>query len=193
MNRSLGTKWFTFYTKVRPWFACIATLNVVVDFFNYVEVYTSFWWTMLYFAVSITQAILAIIVFTKSRGDYINFVCFVKKVLIFETISMTYSFGMQQYIKYGFNISIALISGIIMLVASYFIWYRLNIKYFNKRIISAYSEAGTYEEATYTTQNAVIENTKTSFCRKCGNKLLDGAKFCNKCGKEIIDLEKGSD
>ena len=24
------------------------------------------------------------------------------------------------------------------------------------------------------------------FCRKCGNKLLDGAKFCNKCGTAVI-------
>ena len=37
MNRTLGTKWFTFYTKVRPWFACVTALRTVFDFLQYVE------------------------------------------------------------------------------------------------------------------------------------------------------------
>lgn len=27
---------------------------------------------------------------------------------------------------------------------------------------------------------------KISFCRKCGNKLIDGATFCSKCGTKIM-------
>ena len=49
MDRTRGTKWFTFYTKVRPWFACITTLTVITDFLQYVDVYMSYWWMMLYF------------------------------------------------------------------------------------------------------------------------------------------------
>lgn len=30
------------------------------------------------------------------------------------------------------------------------------------------------------------ETEEIRFCRKCGNKLLDGAKFCNKCGTAAI-------
>ena len=29
-------------------------------------------------------------------------------------------------------------------------------------------------------------SNKIRFCRKCGNKLLDGARFCNKCGAEVL-------
>ena len=31
------------------------------------------------------------------------------------------------------------------------------------------------------------------YCRKCGEKLIDGSKFCRKCGTDVVDLEKGSD
>ena len=29
-------------------------------------------------------------------------------------------------------------------------------------------------------------NDKISFCRKCGEPLIDSSKFCRKCGTEII-------
>lgn len=190
MNRNLGTKWFTFYTKVRPWFACLATLSVVFDFLQYAEVYTSYLWMMLYFATSVTQAILAVMVFTKSFGDYIDFVGFVKKVLLFETISVAYDQGVQQYIQNGFEFGVAFIIALIIFVILYFVWYRLNVKYFNKRIMPPYSVADTYEEATHTTENIRMESDKTSFCRKCGEKLLDNASFCQKCGTKIMIVEE---
>ena len=32
-------------------------------------------------------------------------------------------------------------------------------------------------------------NNKICFCRKCGNKLHEGANFCNKCGTKVITDE----
>ena len=186
MSRKFGTKWFTFYTKVRPWLACLATLSVVLDFLQYVDVYTGYWWMMLYLAGAVVQAVVGIMAFVKSCGDYIDFVRFVKGALLFETLNIAYGQGIQQYIRNGFDFGTAFIIALIILLITYFVWYRLNMKYFKKRIIPAYSVAGTYEEATYTTQNIEIDSAKISFCRKCGNKLLDGAKFCNKCGTEVI-------
>lgn len=188
MNRNLGTKWFTFYTKVRPWLACIGTLNVVSDFLQYVEVYTSYWWMMLYFAASVAQAVLSIMVFAKSRGDYIDFVRFVKKVLLFETMSMAYGQGVQQYIQNGFELGVAFGFCAITLLIVHFTWYRLNLKYFNKRILPTSYVTDTYEEVSDTEQDNTTESTKTVYCRKCGNKLLDEAKFCDKCGTEIIEV-----
>lgn len=48
-----------------------------------------------------------------------------------------------------------------------------------------------------TNQNTVSEvsciskniNYKNNYCRKCGEKLIDGSKFCHKCGTEAVDLE----
>ena len=193
MNRSLGTKWFTFYTKVRPWLACLTSLSVVVDFFNYMEVYTSFWRLMLQLAGAVAQAVVGIMVFVKSRGDYIDFVRFVKGALWFETIYIAYGQGVQQYINNGFEFGTAFVIALIIFVIAYFVWYRLNMKYFNKRVIPVYYVADTEESVTYTTPSVAIESVKTSFCRKCGNKLLDGAKFCNKCGTEVIEEARGND
>ena len=188
MNRSLGTKWFTFYTKVRPWFTCLVSLSVVSDFLQYVDIYTSYWWMMLHLIAAIAQAVLGIMVFVRSRGDYIDFVRFVKGTLVFETVSMAYDQGVQQYIQNGFDFGTAVISAVILLVIAYFIWYRLNIKYFTKRvIIPASYAANAYESAAYTTQPVATEKVKTAFCRKCGNKLPEGAKFCNQCGTEVIE------
>lgn len=187
MDRSRGTKWFTFYTKVRPWLACIAALSVIVDFFQYVDVYTSFWWLMLYFLGEMAQVILAIMVFVKSRGDYQDFVRFVNGVLWFETINIAYSQGVRQYIRSGFDIVVALVVAAILFVLDFFIWYRLNIKYFRKRLlVSEYAVDNTVVTQSYTA-NLIPEGAKTVFCRKCGAKLLDGARFCDKCGTEVIE------
>ncbi len=190
MNRNLGTKWFTFYTKVRPWVVCISTLSVVLDFFQYIDVYTSLWWMMLYFAGSVIQAVLAIILFIKSRGDYINFVSFVKGVLLFETINTAYAVSVSQYIDNGLEFN-GIFSAVVLLIL-YFVWYHLNLKYFEKRILPMVYTANICEEEPceklfFTEPDNKTMCDKPMFCRKCGNKLLVESKFCNKCGTEIIE------
>ena len=32
-----------------------------------------------------------------------------------------------------------------------------------------------------------VNNDKISFCRKCGEPLIDSSKFCRKCGTEIVE------
>ena len=77
MNTQLGTKWFTFFTKVRPWLGCIMMFSTITEFVEYTDIYLSNWWLMLYLAVAIALPVLNIMVFVKSRGDYVEFVSFV--------------------------------------------------------------------------------------------------------------------
>ena len=187
MDRSRGTKWFTFYTKVRPWLACINALPVIMDFFQYVDAYASCWWLMLYFLGEMAQVVLAIMVFVKSRGDYQEFVRFVNGVLWFETIDVAYNQGVRQYIRSGFDIVVALAVAAVIFALGFFVWYGLNIKYFRKRLlVSEYAVDNTVVTQSYTA-NLIPEGAKTVFCRKCGAKLLDGARFCDKCGTEVIE------
>lgn len=46
-----------------------------------------------------------------------------------------------------------------------------------------------------TTGETVAENQPDAprFCRKCGNKLIDGALFCNMCGTKIITDQQGEE
>ncbi len=190
MNRQLGTKWFTFYTKVRPWFACIAALSVVGDFMQYQEVYTSYWWMMVYFLTSLVQPVLCIIVFVKSQGDYEDFVRFANGVLLFETVNMAYGQAVQQYIQNEFDVGVALIIGVIILVLGYFIWYRLNMKYFKKRI-NVITNEYLHEDPNHITEfkeEPITDTDRIRFCRKCGEKVLDNSRFCRKCGAEVVEV-----
>lgn len=45
----------------------------------------------------------------------------------------------------------------------------------------------TANQYVYLNEKVPVVTNKISFCRKCGNKLLDGASFCNKCGNRIIE------
>ena len=171
MNRLLGTKWFTFYTKVRPCFACLAIFSVIADFIQYTNIYLNNWWMLLSFAISIAGVILCILVAIKSRGDYLGFVRFVKGVLLFETLEMTYQFGINLYIKSAFNIGVTFITSLFILLFYYSLWYRLNVKYFEKRIL-------TYSDSCYDIES---ETNKARFCIRCGNQLMPEDNFCYRC------------
>lgn len=135
MNTQMGTKWFTFYTKVRPWLALVFSLPAIVDFIQYTNVYFSNVGLLLSFIANITQIILCIMVFKKSNDDYNEFVKFVNGVLIFETCNIAFQAAIQQIYVNKIDLMVAMVSVIIIGVLDYLIWYRLNIKYFRKRLI----------------------------------------------------------
>lgn len=143
MNKELGTKWFTFYAKVRPWLGCFIVLLTINDFMQYKEIYMHYWWLMLDFLVRLVRVVFGILVYAKSKGDYEDFVDFVKGVLIFETISMSYDAFVQSYSQHYYDqvgLVSALTTGFIILLLGYFLWYRLNMKYFKKRIMGAFAK-----------------------------------------------------
>ena len=190
MNRQYGTKWFTFYTKIRPWFTVIGVSTVITEFIEYTDIYVNNWWLLLYFLNAIAQPILALIVFAKSKGDYVEFVRFVKGVLLFETVSIAYSQGVKNYIQTEFNFGSAFVVFAIILAVAFFLWYFLNVKYFEKRIATTpnYTVNTTPFYQVPNTNSQVETNTeanKPRFCRMCGTKLNEGSAFCHKCGAKI--------
>jgi ribosomal protein L40E len=190
MNRKLGTKWFTFYTKVKPWLSCLTAFMVLMDFTLYVEIYLENFFLLLSFALSITQTVLSIVVLVKSDEDYVKFVPFVKKVLIFEIISIAYQQGVDQYIKNEFDFGYAFFIFVVVLVLGYFTWYKLNIKYFTKRLVV---EPTIIEHIGKNENNDELERSNCGeirFCRKCGTSLEKDSLFCRKCGTEIKEEQQ---
>ena len=212
INRQLGTKWFTFYTKIRPWFSCVGTLIVVIDFFRFMSAYLTYWWLLLYLYVSIALPIICIISFVKSSGDYYQFVRYVKGALIFEIIAVPYNASVKFYIENNFDFKAALIFFATTLVVLYFSWYRLNMEYFERRIpIKTPDDAICNKEnviAVKTTETCKMNNLqleatnckpnnlqaeivnceptpKVYFCRRCGNKLTEDSLYCSHCGTKI--------
>ena len=135
MDRSQGTKWFTFYTKVRPCITYFSTGIVAIDFFLNKDIYMNHLLLQLDFLGTLVNAVLALIVLVLSCGDYERFVGFVKGVLIYETIYFPISTGINNYYEQKYDtFSEAIFVIAVMMVVWYFVWYRLNIKYFTKRL-----------------------------------------------------------
>ena len=194
-NKKLGMKWFAFYTKVRPWLACLAAVTLVSDFVQYKEVYMNYWWLMAYFFVSIAQVILCVMVFAKASGDHKKLIRFIKGVLVYETFSTPLILAVREYVESGFAFGNALLEFAVTYAFSFLVWYRLNIKYFEKRY-AVLTEAN-IDTATenYHLQDAenliepITEPNEITFCQSCGEKFVEKARFCKKCGTKI-DREK---
>ena len=179
MNTQLGTGWFTFYTKVRPWITCFFAISFWDEFLQYTNVYLEKWWLVIYALFAIALQVLGIMVFIKSRGDYDKFVPFVTGVLFFETVSMPYQLCVQQYIRDGLSGSDVLVFFAFNFALSFFLWFRLNVKYFERRRIK-----------TTTNEPSQIENpcevTVNHYCINCGSKLAENSNFCGNCGAKVI-------
>ena len=171
---------------------------------------------MVYALVAIAHPVLFILVFVKSQRDYRDFVRFVKWVLLFEIIHTAYTQAVEQYLQTGFHIDAPLIISVVMiLLLGYFVWYRLNMQYFKKRIIAitydhysddpnrvieckfcghrynnifnACPKCGKYEENADLNGKPAAAPNKIRYCRKCGERLNDGSRFCQICGSEIVE------
>lgn len=194
MNKLMGTKWFTFYTKVRPILSGLFLLAVLESFRLNLAIYTKIWWLTLSFAGAVAQFVLCILIAVKSGGDYPHFVRFTRKVLLFETIYTAYQQGVETYVR-NFDMISALIVFFVISIVLYFIWYRLNVKYFEKRLLPQRDEtsaslgdapsSGFHEGETGTAG----ESGQILFCRKCGAKFIANSKFCSRCGTRVLEEE----
>ena len=169
-------------------------LVVLESFRLNLAIYTKIWWLALFFAGAVAQFVLCILIAVKSGGDYSHFVRFTRKVLLFETIYTAYQQGVETYVR-NFDAISALIVFFVILIALYFIWYQLNVKYFEKRLLPQRDEtsaslgdapsSGFHEGETGTAG----ESGQILFCRKCGAKLIANSKFCSRCGTRVLEEE----
>ncbi len=206
MNTQMGTKWFTFYTKIRPWFALITMFANILNFMIYTDIYVEHFGLFVGFLGYIANFILCVIAAIKANKDYNSFVRFVKVLLIFEFLFYPIASGIQTYYV-NEDLAATIVCIAIFIIISYFLWYRLNIKYFRKRIITDDLYTDTYDYGAVddnndnrntetTVQNVSSEKvSKNRFCRLCGSKIDSETKICSGCGKKYfkgITLNKNS-
>ena len=179
MNQEYGTKWFTFYTKVRPWLSLIGFIALLNNILDYPQVYLYNIWFTISMLVSVALIILYFSVRAKSKGNYVEFVRFVKNVLLAEIFAFAYQFSLNFYYSNEMGFNATAITFAICLALGYFIWYRLNVKYFEKRIMQAPLIVETFSELPA--------------CPNCGTELLPGSNFCRKCGATIAQEINSND
>lgn len=132
INKSLGTKWFTFYTKVRPIFICISA--VIMSVASFVDILLGIYpflavgdilLYVLQFALAIKTTIL-------SKKDYTVFVSGVKRILLSESFFFVTVDAVELQVQ-TMDIWVEVTILITSTLFAYF-WYRLNIKYFERRL-----------------------------------------------------------
>lgn len=194
MNPKMGKKWFIFYAKVRPVLSVLMILPTFFIIAQNLNVYLEHIGLIISVLASIAAGILSIIVAVKSNDDYEEFVLFVNEVLIFEIFNMGYQAAAQQYYQNGYDIATCAIIGLIILVFSYFAWYRPNIKYFRRRLIVIHTEVtSTYQQHTAALEQSSIEESVTNiskkaarYCSRCGNPIDPVTKQCLGCKKQYF-------
>lgn len=67
---------------------------------------------------------------------------------------------------------------------------RKEIKEASKKVIHLRGNKFSLSHPLIVTINKDISASE-SFCRKCGNKLVNNSKFCGSCGTEIITKVEG--
>jgi hypothetical protein len=85
-------------------------------------------------ASRIAHAVLSVLVFAKSFGDCFDLVQFIKIVLLFETIYVPTTTFISEATT-GDGLGSAVVYGLIAAALYYFLWYRLNVKYFDSRLV----------------------------------------------------------
>ena len=131
-NQILGISWLKFFCFWRPWIAFVLTALSIMSLIGYGDfekIYLSSIWGILLLGTTLVDSILLVILFFMARKRDSRTINFIGWILLFEIVSYAYGSSIQQ--SQSMEDFIWLF--IIMIVIDYFIWYRTNMKYFNKR------------------------------------------------------------
>ena len=211
LNKQMGLKWFNFFTKVRPVLHFISCFFILIAVSMDPQLYLGNIFMLAYVIGTVVQCILVEISTIKAKEEnYGKFVEFVKKALVYEVIFSSYAAAAQTYFIANSNLIYALITAVENLLILYFVWYRLNVKYFEKRMLvvtpvktrmrvaSAESvetevlDADDYyddddDDLDYDDDDDDYMPSSSSGrrCYVCGLELDDGDVFCERCGTRV--------
>ena len=133
MSEKIGMKWFNFFTKWRPWISFVFTLLIIINLMGYTEYRMAYFGNIFLFIGLIgtfINTILGLILFFRVKKQKANNFNFIKRILIFETIFMSYQSAISSNSQ---TIDELIVMGIIMLLITYFVYYKNSVKYFYKR------------------------------------------------------------
>lgn len=146
--KMLGMKWFKFFTKIRSWIGVVlgalfalSTIVQLADYFEYGSFNSLVVITIIQIICYAVSAVMSLFLALKT-DDYEKSVIssealfkYIKALLIFEVLYMEFSWVISKYYE-GAEISLIVITSIMCFLMEYFIWYRPNIKYFKRRLIT---------------------------------------------------------
>ena len=186
IDKERGTKWFTFYTKIRPWIYCFALLESISEMMRYAEIYFQYPLLVISLVVEITSVVLCIMIFAKSKGDYKDFAMFADRVLMFEACAMAFQGFVGQYYTEGS--AVAFITAVLSGLLGYYVWYRKISEYFYERVKEVQGNCESNIEVVAPTDDVAIKERKVVtadkwICSSCGVGNSPNFGQCKKCGR----------
>lgn len=198
--KKLGMKWFTFFTRVRPILTVIFTIIFGLASIESYKIILNvdlvgvglFVLSLISVISYFVGALLQIVLFIKEKDENCSLLRWIRVVLIYDIANGAYG-GVCQQLFQGNDIVIILIAAIIVVFFEYFIWYRLNMKYFKKRLNrSVYIHDA--EEDILASQEGIKEidmtYQKKKYCSKCGNIVDNETKKCSVCGRQYFNVKR---
>ena len=200
MEEKLGMGWFEFFTKWRPWIMFSFTILLVINAMGYYhDVYLGNIFGLISFIGSIVETILNLNLFFKVKKSNKNILDLIKAILICDVVFSTYQVIIGNTYE---DITHLAIMTTIIAIASYFLWYKTNIQYFDKRLnlkkesIEANSEQNSIiineqkvREINFSNPNEVVlrdrSNSFNTFSEDVRVHKDTDKKYCTNCGKEI--------
>ena len=147
-DKELGMKWFKFFTKIRSWISIVIyvllafsiTMQLVeyLKFGSIKDVYVITIFQIVSYAVSAVIYLILVIKTDKYEKAILggnSLFKYVKAILIYEVAYMIVCWIISKYSE-GADNSMIIITSIMCFLIEYFVWYRLNIKYFKRRLLN---------------------------------------------------------
>lgn len=132
----LGMNWYKFYTKWRPIISIVFSMLILINIIgydNYRVLYINNILGLISLIITIICNVLFIGLYYKSKSKDKDLYPYIKLCLIFDMISITIGTILTSYNQNN-EIGYVIFATILILILSYFIYYRNSIKYFKKRL-----------------------------------------------------------
>ena len=147
-SEKLGMKWFKFFTKIRAYIGVVlgallalSTFLQLADYFKYGSFNSAVVITIVQILCYVSSAIMLLILALKT-DDYEKSVLrgeslfkYIKALLIYEVAYVEFCWVISKYYE-GAETSLIVITSIMCFFMEFFIWYRPNIKYFKRRLMT---------------------------------------------------------
>lgn len=140
-NKEMKNGWLIFYTKIKPWFSILfgiiwAWLYIPINLDLF-----SIWWIAGYCTLPILPAVISLLCLIFSGINYKKYINIVKVCLFSELFVVAFlsTIDIMQFLwKYSLY---GLGWFVIVFLVGYPTWYKLNVRYFENRIVDPEAEA----------------------------------------------------
>lgn len=128
-KKPLGMKWYTYLTVVRPVLSATSVVPLIVNAINYA------YWNIIPLICAVLGVIVAVMnvrLALLSGGDYDKFMSCAKKLYLLEVFYIPFNSAVAQFSLVG-EIEQIIFTVLIGAVVLFFLWYKLNCGYLERR------------------------------------------------------------